>query len=270
MTALINARWVNACGKLPRCRPVAASISSAYSGQRAGEREQLLAQSSCSGELADLDQRRDEPERADRERALLAREPVVGLPHAVAQHEPVLGQLVGDREHGGADPRVVRRQEPHQRHHQQRRIERVGVVVLDEHAAFVDAVGADVGVDFLGRGLPARRHPLVVADPGQSRAPIGGHPAHQLRGGEVLRIAPHLPDAAVGFAPPLERSFHLALDDRPQPIGQLVARARVQVDRVEHRAPHVVLVLVVGAVADPHRARVVIARQVLEHLLLEL
>ncbi len=28
-TALISARWVNACGKLPRCRPVRGSISSA-------------------------------------------------------------------------------------------------------------------------------------------------------------------------------------------------------------------------------------------------
>jgi hypothetical protein len=31
ITALINARWVNACGKLPRCRPLCTSISSAYS-----------------------------------------------------------------------------------------------------------------------------------------------------------------------------------------------------------------------------------------------
>ena len=38
-----------------------------------------------------------------------------------------------------------------------------------------------------------------------------------------------------------ERALHLALDDRPQPVRQLVARARVQVDRVEHRAPDVVL-----------------------------
>src|SRR4051812_45215147 len=28
-TALISAKWVNACGKLPRCRPVRGSISSA-------------------------------------------------------------------------------------------------------------------------------------------------------------------------------------------------------------------------------------------------
>ncbi len=26
----MSARWVNACGKLPRCMPLAASISSAY------------------------------------------------------------------------------------------------------------------------------------------------------------------------------------------------------------------------------------------------
>ena len=31
ITALISARWVNACGKLPRWRPVRGSISSAYS-----------------------------------------------------------------------------------------------------------------------------------------------------------------------------------------------------------------------------------------------
>ena len=189
---------------------------------------------------------------------------------AVAQHETVLRQLVGDRQHGGADPRIVRRQEPHQRHQQQRGVEGGGVVVLDEHAALIDAVGADVRVDLLGGRLPARGDGLVVADLGQPRAAVGGDPAHHLRGGEVLGIAAHLPDPTVGLAPALERLLHLALDDRPQPVGKLVARFRVEVDRVEHRAPHVVLILVVGAVADPHRPRLVIARQMLEHLLLEL
>ena len=32
-TASINARWVNACGKFPRCWPVVVSISSAYSSR---------------------------------------------------------------------------------------------------------------------------------------------------------------------------------------------------------------------------------------------
>ena len=85
----------------------------------------------------------------------------------------------------------------------------------------------------------------------------------------MLGIAANLPDAAVGLAPALQRPPDLALDDRPQAVRQLVARPRVQIDRVEHRAPDVVLVLVVGAVADPHRPRVLIAGQVLELLLLQ-
>src|SRR5438093_13565575 len=40
--------------------------------ERAGVREELLAQLTRSLDLADLDQCRDQPERADRERALLA------------------------------------------------------------------------------------------------------------------------------------------------------------------------------------------------------
>ena len=83
----------------------------------------------------------------------------------------------------------------------------------------------------------------------------------------MLRVAAHLPDAAVGLAPVGDRRLDLLLEDRPHALGQRVARLGVQVDRVEHRAPHVVLVLVVGAVADPHRPRVLVAAQVVERLL---
>ena len=55
--------------------------------------------------------------------------------------------------------------------------------------------------------------------------------------------------------------------ERPHALRQVVARLGVQVDRVEHGAPHVVLVLAVGAVADPDRARVLVAREVVEDLL---
>ena len=53
------------------------------------------------------------------------REAVVGLLDLVAQHQAVHGQLVGDRQHRGADPRVVRRQEAEQRGQQQGRVERL-------------------------------------------------------------------------------------------------------------------------------------------------
>src|SRR5438094_6418913 len=47
--------------------------------ERARVREQLLAEVVRTRELADLDERRDEPERADRERSLGAAQAVVGL-----------------------------------------------------------------------------------------------------------------------------------------------------------------------------------------------
>ena len=109
MTALINARWVNACGKLPRCRPLLGVDLLRVQLQRAGVGQQLLAQLVRPLDLADLDQRRYQPERADRERALFAVQAVVGLLDSVAQHQAVLGQLVRDREHGCPHPLVLRR-----------------------------------------------------------------------------------------------------------------------------------------------------------------
>ena len=44
----------------------------------------------------------------------------------------------------------------------------------------------------------------------------------------------------------------------------------MQIDGIEQSAPHVVLVLLVGVVADPHRPSILIARQVSEEFLVEL
>ena len=110
----------------------------------------------------------------------------------------------------------------------------------------------------------------VLADLRQPRAAVQRHPAHELRGREVLGLAAHLPDAAVGVAPVGEGVLHLLDQDRPDPLRQVVARLGVQVERVEHGAPHVVLVLVVGAVAHPHRPGALVAGQVVERLLHQL
>ena len=82
----------------------------------------------------------------------------------------------------------------------------------------------------------------------------------------MLRVTAHLPDAAVGFAPVFDRFFDLFLEHRPQLIGDLLARLGVQVHRIEHGAPDVVLALVVRAVADAHRPGVVVAGEVVELL----
>src|SRR4051812_37863923 len=126
--------------------------------ERRGLAEQPLEQVTCPLELADHRERRDEPERADDERPLLAGQPVVGLVGAVAQHEPILRELVGDGVHGRAQALVVAREEVEYRRKQRRGAERVGRVVLAKAAATVHAVLEDVGLYRLcGRG------PLLLA-----------------------------------------------------------------------------------------------------------
>jgi hypothetical protein len=71
----------------------------------------------------DAGERRDEPERADQERPLFPGEPVVGLVGAVAENEPVLGEIGGDRVDGRAQALVVRGQEAEDRREQDGRIQ---------------------------------------------------------------------------------------------------------------------------------------------------
>ena len=99
-------RPAGSCRGAGRC---SVSNSSAYrpSGEATLQQRSIRSRARCS--LADDRQRRDEPERADQEAALLARQAVVGLVGAVAQHEAVLGQVVGDRLDALAQALVVAR-----------------------------------------------------------------------------------------------------------------------------------------------------------------
>ena len=99
----------------------------------------------------------------------------------------------------------------------------------------------------------------VATDLGELRGAVERDPAHQLRRDVVLRCPARFPDPLVGFAPHLARALGLRLDDRPQPPRQSLPVPGVQEHRVEHRAEHVVLALVVGAVADPDGPRTVVA-----------
>ncbi len=82
-------------------------------------------------------------------------------------------------------------------------------------------------------------------------------------------LAARLPDALVRLPPHVCRAFDLVDQHRPQPLRDVVALLGVQVDRVEHRTEHVVLALVVGAVADAHRNGALVALQMVERRLLE-
>ena len=234
--------------------------------ERRRDAQQALHQVAGALQLADDRQRGDEPEGADQEAALLARQAVVGLVGLVAKDEAVLGQVVRDRVDGLAQAVVVARQEAEDRRQQRRRVERVGVVVL-AHDAVADAVLEDVLPDLLRGRAPRLLKRRLAADLGELRRAVEGHPAHELRGHVVLGLSPGLPDPLVGVAPDLSCALRLRLDDRPQPPRHALAGARMEQDRVEHRAEDVVLALVEGAVADPHRARAGVARELVERLL---
>ena len=127
----------------------------------------------------------------------------------------------------------------------------------------------DILRHLIGGLLPALGHVDVFAQPGQPRPSVRGHPAHDLRRGEVLRVAADLPDPAVGLSPVLDRRFHEAREERPEPFVQTMPRRGVDVHRVEQRAPDVVLALLERAVADAHRAGVHVALHVGKDLLAE-
>ncbi len=79
----------------------------------------------------------------------------------------------------------------------------------------------------------------------------------------MLRLSARLPDALIGLAPDLGCALGLRLDQRPQAAGETLAVDCVLEDRVEHGPVDVVLALVEGAVADPHRAGAGVAREIL-------
>ena len=81
----------------------------------------------------------------------------------------------------------------------------------------------------------------------------------------MLGLAARLPDPLVGVRPGGDRGLHLFSDQFA--IGRRAAAAQrffVQVDRVEQRPPDVVLALVEGAVAGPHRTSAAVAAEVVE------
>jgi hypothetical protein len=119
ITALISARRENAWGSSSVPPGMGVDLLGVQE-QRAGQGQQLLAQRPGTGHLTDPGQRRDQRERSDRERAFLAAELVDGSLDAVAQHELVLGELVGDGQDGSRDPVVIGRQEADQRDQQRR------------------------------------------------------------------------------------------------------------------------------------------------------
>ena len=103
---------------------------------------------------------------------------------------------------GCEHPRIGRRQETEDRHHEIRRVELGGAEVLGERPGpFVPAIARDDAPDLLAAVFPVVDAIAGVRQIGQRDGPVQGHPAHDLGVEEVLRFSPHLPD-------PWSRSCH--------------------------------------------------------------
>ena len=186
--------------------------------ERRGVGEQPLAQVLGLAVLADLRQRRDQPERADQERALLAA--------AGRRRSPRCGSAAPGRSRsarrGSPSPsraRARRRAAGSAAAAQQvRGVERVGVVVLAKDAALVDAVLEDVRAD-LRRRAPAIRSAcsLVAAPFGQPRAAIHARPstsASRRRSGGARRAPPRSPGRAPATPPPRTATWSISTGHR--------------------------------------------------------
>ena len=221
--ASIRARCEKAWGKFPRWRPGARVELLGVEAERRGDAKQPVHQVPRALVLADDRQARDQPEGADQEAALLAGEAVVGLAGDVAEHEAVLGQVVGDRQHALAQHLVVARQEAEHGGQQRGGVEGIGVVVLAQ-----DAVRGH-----RSRGCPcgSRRRWPATRPGARSRR---GSPRASRRGpGRPSTSASRRRIAGACRAPPRSPGpassrrfvahFGLGLHDRPEPARQALA-----------------------------------------------
>ena len=258
VAALISARWTSACGKLPRNSPRIGVDLLGVETEIVGQRKQLLHQRGRLLAAAAPRKCLDQPERAGHEAPFPAGE-AVGA--AVAVKERAARELLADGVDRRVHPRLIRRAKAHQRREQQACVQladsgRAHVAVsLRRPAARVDELA-----DLLGRCLPsvgvAVRQLALLRELGGA---VEGHPAHQLRLGEVRRLGAHLPDPGVGPAPqPADLVRDLA-----QPAAGLAveppAARRVAVRGLEQLAVDVELQLRRGGIADPDRPRPAIA-----------
>ena len=164
------------------------------------------------------------------ERALAAGQTVVGrVVGVVAAHEAVLGQLPVDRL-DGRRPRARRRRAGSRRAGSSgtRRRAPSSRSACDEHPrSSTPCSSTSARISSHTRPPPVDRR--VEAEPGRrADHAIERHPRHDLRVGEVLPTAAHLPDAVVGLRPAV-------LDGRGQ--RRLEGPRTVGVGDVGHPAP---------------------------------
>ena len=208
-----------------------------------------------------------QPESADVERAFVAHQPVrrgfqmVAIDQAVG-HQPALFRGLVDGLQGFQHPRIGGGHKKDQGHHQVRGVQGLAAVILDESlAVFAPALFHNILKDFVPGLFPLGPVGRKRAGLGQPQGPIHGHPAHQLGIDEMLAPAAHFPNALVLLLPMLHHPVGQAAQMLPEVKGNGRAVLVVDIDRIQQLAVNVQLQLVIGPVANPHRAGAFVAIQ---------
>jgi hypothetical protein len=162
----------------------------------------------------------DVPEATDAERALVPGEAVGrGLAAPVAINEGIGDEILLEGAQRRQPAGVLRRDEPHERHQQARRVDGAGRLALDEGTQpGIPEVPEDVLVDRIPGAQPFLQRGREGTLPGQADGAIHGHPAHQARAEELPGAAANLPDALVGLLPVPAEPVDQAAEIRPQVV----------------------------------------------------
>src|SRR5665811_13612 len=195
----------------------------------------------------------DEPEAASQKHAFAGGQTVTRLRRVVALNEPVLHQRLLDLRHGVGHARVIARQETDGGDQKQARIDLLRAIRTDEAVEFlVEALLADFLMDGLSDLAPALEGALELEALRALDRAVEGDPGHDLGIDEVLRPAPHLPDALIRLLPGVLEM----LDDRELkfPAGLLRREAAFPrlMQRIEQLAIDIELGLLVRGIADAH------------------
>src|SRR6056297_438510 len=220
---------------------------------------------------ADGRERVDVPEGADVERVFRLAEVVGG---GVTERVMPAAELLLDGVHGADEARVVGLQETEVVHHQQARVHLRAPEALGEGLLpVVPGLLADDLVDVARLTAPVGRAVGEAEARGDARQPVAGGPAHERGEGVHPLPAPVLPEAGVGLVVQPHRDGAELLEQLE--FGHAAGMREALVEEhlgggEHHRAIDVVLVLLVGLIAEAHRSHTPITGQGLDHALGEI
>src|SRR5579871_2701286 len=157
-----------------------------------------------------------QPKRARQKCPLARRQAINTRITLVALNKSIVKQATLNGVHGATHARIVRRQETHERCHQETGIQFPGAVVLHEGPQFgVEAFAAHLLVNGVTQLAPAIDGASAAKALGRLHRTVQSHPGHDAGMREMAAWTTNLPDPLVGTAPGRLEEFENGLPKPP-------------------------------------------------------